>query len=83
MPYKGRRSSVHATSQKPPGTEANTLWLPLEWILVTLALTYHPTTVSVSVRRYMDVLWFNQQWGEGRGEPGGTDMAAWLHFPLR
>lgn len=30
--------------------------------------------------RNTGALWFNQQWGEGSGEPRGIDMAAWLHF---
>lgn len=63
--------------------EESTLWLPLEWVPLTLPLTYHLGAVSVSLiceltggLRIRGCL-VSSGGGEQRA-PGGTDRAAWL-----
>lgn len=42
----------------------------------------HSPCVSVNSLEVHGALWFSQQWAEGNGEPGGTDVATWLYFSL-
>lgn len=60
-------------------TEANTLWLPLEWILVTLALTYLPTTVSVSLIGQLGGTWMSYGSISSGGKGGESpEVQTWL-----